>query len=266
MLLFGGSVFGTARPQTASRELSLSDIRAEWPQETLFASNLCQRVLEDPDRREITRPYDADPKTFVQDLNDLKEKSDEIVLVGVHDGAVVLSPSRESVTTYIKARVIRSWKGSHHVGDVLVFGVPAGTLACEPSSSEGFTRRFEVTGPYIARHNLYVLFLRQSQGPETKLVQGLLPAAGAGVQGIFEIPLPTPRPRQTNAEDYCAGILGVNVPHCEAIVKTLQSPVAVPYARDPLAKKYAGMPASDFLREVQSVATAQGLAEKSTPK
>ncbi len=39
-----------------------------------------------------------------------------------------------------------------------------------------------------------------------------------------------------------------------------------PYKGDPLASKYAGMPVSEFLREVQSVAASQGLVEKSSSK
>jgi hypothetical protein len=109
---------------------------------------------------------------------------------------------------------------------------------------------------------VYVLFLRQSKGNETKLVQGLFPAAGEGMQGIFEIPVPGGP--QINAEDYCVGNQDVNVQHCDAIMRSSQSRVVVPYAHDPLAKKYGGMPASAFLREVRSVADAQGLGEKSS--
>jgi hypothetical protein len=41
---------------------------------------------------------------------------------------------------------------------------------------------------------VYVLFLRYAQGDETQLVQGLLPAAGEGVQGIFWIQVPPHTP------------------------------------------------------------------------
>src|SRR6266567_1110319 len=263
-MLVAVAALGTGRPQSASRELSLSDIRAQWPQETIFASALCQRALEDPGEGWIIQPYNVDPKTLVQDLNTLMEKSDEVILAGVFDGAVVLSPSGESVTTYNEVRVIRSWKGPHHAGDALIFGVPVGSLPCEPSSPGIFTRRFDVRGPYIERSNVYVLFLRQSKGNETKLVQGLFPAAGEGVQGIFQIPVHVPVPPVVFAEDYCVGLAGVHVQHCDAITQTSQSPVVVPYARDPLAKRYGGMAASDFLREVQSVAAGQAVAKKSS--
>ncbi len=271
-LLAAAAALGTGRPQSASQELSLSDIRAQWPQETVFASALCQRALDDTgegpgpfthtQKGWIIQPYNVSPKTFVEDLTTLMEKSDEVILAGVRDAAVVLSPSGQSVATYNEIRVIRSWKGPHHPGDTLIFGVPVGSLPCEPPSPGIFTRRFDVVGPYFAKPFLYVLFLRPSKGHETKLVQGLFPAAGEGVQGIFQIPVPS-GPR-INPEDYCAGVGDVNVPHCITIMQTSQSPVIVPYTHDPLAKKYAGMPAADFLKEVQSVAGGQGLAEESS--
>lgn len=258
-LLVAVAAHGTARSQSA-RELSLSDIRAQWPQETIFASSLCERALEDTGDGWIIQPYKVDPKTFVEDLNTLMEKSDEVILAGVRDAAVVLSPSGQSVATYNEVRVIRSWKGPHHSGDILIFGVPAGSLPCEPSSPGTFTRRFDVSGPYFAKPNVYVLFLRHSKGNEKKLVQGLFPAAGEGVQGIFEIAVPNGP--WIDPEEYCAGVGDVNVPHCVALMRNSQSPVAVPYAGDPLAKKYGGIPASAFLHEVQSVAAAQGFAEE----
>jgi hypothetical protein len=263
---------GTARAQSASSKPSLSDIRAQWPQETIFASALCQRALDDTgagpgpythtQKGWITQQYKVDPKTFVPDLNTLMEKSDEVILAGLDgNGAVLLSPSGKSVATYNEVRVVRSWKGPHHAGDTLVFGVPAGSLPCETTTPGIFTRRFDVEGPYLSRPNLFVLFLRQTKGEETKLVQGLFPAAGEGVQGIFQIPVPVPP--DISAEDYCAGIGDVNVKNCDALMQTSQSPVMVfPYADDPLVKKYSGLPASDFLQEIQSVAAAQGLAEE----
>jgi hypothetical protein len=152
-----GAALGTGRPQSTSRELSLSDIKSQWPQETIFASALCQRALEDTgegpgpvthtQKAWIIQPYNVDPKTFVQDLTTLMEKSDEVILVGVNAAAVVLSPSGKSVATYNEVGVIRSWKGPHHAGDALIVGVPFGSLPCEPSSPGIFTRRFDVRGP-----------------------------------------------------------------------------------------------------------------------
>jgi hypothetical protein len=252
----------TSRPQSAAHELRLSDIRAQQTQEKIFASAPCQRALQD--QAVGWQRYKADPTTFVENLNTLMEISDEVILAGVYDAVVVLSPTGQSVTTYNEVRVVRSWKGPHHIGDLLMFGVPYGSLTCELSPEGTIMHRFAVDGPYFSRANLYVLFLRQPKGDETKLVRGLFPAAGEGAQGIFQIPVTVPL--TINAEDYCVGLADVNAQHCEAIMQTSQSPVVVPYAHDPLAKKYSGMPASDFLREVQSVAAVQGVAEKSSSK
>ena len=164
-----------------SHELSLSDIRAQWPQETIFASTLCQRALEDTgegpgpvthtQKGWIIQPYNVDPKTFVEDLNTLMDKSDEVILAGLRDAAVVLSPSGQSVATYNEVRVIRSWRGPHHPGDILIFGVPVGSLPCEPSSPGIFTRRFDVQGPYFAKPDVYVLFLRQAKPTAIQVLQ-----------------------------------------------------------------------------------------------
>lgn len=282
------AALGTAQPQSAARELSISDIEAQWPAETLFASDLCKRVREDPRKREtgwrempysalVTQPYVVNAKTFVPDLHTLMEISDEVILVGVINYDSVLSPSGNSVATYDQARVIHTWKGPHHPGDVLVFGVPFGTVDCTPTPSPvplTPMTRFDlgglppVTGPY-----LYVLFLRQAKGDETQLVQGLFPAGGEGTQGMFMIPLP--ELREDEWGDYCIGVYRrVNGKSCDTAMQTSQSPVTVlpdshdppdPNAPDPLVKKYYGMPASEFLKEVQAAAV-QGLSEESSPR
>jgi hypothetical protein len=274
-LLVTAATLGTGRPQSAPQEIRLSDIRAQQPRETIFASAPCQRVRESK-RGWVSQPYKVDPKTLVQDLNTLTEMSDEVILGGPIGSAILMSPSGQSVATYGEVRVIRAWKGPHHAGDSLTFGIPFGMLSCEPPSPHDFTHRFEVSpadfgvppsfGLPETDSFAYLLFLRQSKGDETKLVQGLWPAAGEGLQGMFLIPVHVPVPPQISAEDYCLGLQGVNVQHCDAIMQTSQSPLVVPYDHDPLAKKYGGMPVSDFLREVQSVTAAQRAAEKSSSK
>jgi hypothetical protein len=106
----------------------------------------------------------------------------------------------------------------------------------------------------------YVLFLRQSQGNDAQLVQGLFPAMGDGVQGMYPIRLPL----QSEAYRQCNGVLDGSLPWCDAYLETSQDPVVVPYTHDPLAKKYEGMPISEFLGEVRFVAAGQGLVEKSS--
>ena len=124
------------RPQSAAQEIRLSDIRAQQPPETIYASAPCQRVRESP-RHMIAQKYAIDPKTLVQDLNTLMEKSDEVILAGTLDADTVISPNGEGTATYDEVRVIRSWKGPHHAGDTLTFGVPGGDVDAIFSDSPG---------------------------------------------------------------------------------------------------------------------------------
>lgn len=282
-LLVAAAALATAQPQSAARELSISDIKAQWPPSAIFASDFCQRVREDPRKREtgmqdiqtvVFERYGGNPKTFVPDLHTLMEKSDEVILAGVISYDSVLSPSGRSVATYDQVRVIHSWKGPHHAGDLLVFGVPYGIIDCTPTAwgtpPTPKTRIYlgglsPAGGPF-----LYVLFLRQARGDETQLVQGLFPAAGQGTQGMFM--LPVPELRKDYSGDYCIGIyMRVNGKSCDTAMQTNQSPVQIlpdtqyppdPNEPDPLFKKYNGMPASQFLKDVEAAA-AQGLAEAS---
>jgi hypothetical protein len=258
--LVAAAALGMGRPQGAAQEIRLSDIRAQQPQETIYASALCQRARETP-RGHILQRYAIDPRTFVQNLNTLMEKSDEVILAGTLDTAAVISPSGKSTATYDEVRVIRSWKGPHHAGDVLTFGRPGGHVHCKPLGSDDSNFTVMPGGnnldePFDGSF-VYVLFLRHAQGDEAQLVQGLLPAAGEGVQGIFWTQVPPPTHPCCDVERYCADVLHGSVQHCDSLLETSKSPVKVPYALDPLAKRYRGMPFSDFLREVQSVAAGQ---------
>jgi hypothetical protein len=256
----------TLWPQSTAHELRLTDLKAQQPQETIHASAPCQRAREAPDQHIIQR-IPIDPATLVPDLNTLIEKSDEVVLATYRDHMPLLSPSGESATTYFEVRVIRSWKGSHRAGDILTFGLPGGYLRCELSvvfpsfwvllGGTDYDRHndyeYHLDGPHA-----YVLFLRMSEDKEKQLVQGLRSAAGEGVQGIFPIEIPFP----SDAFDKCFDRRNNNVQLCDSYLENSESPVMVPYVHDPLRKKYGGMSVPDFLHEVQSVAAAQGFAEK----
>jgi hypothetical protein len=267
VLLVAAAALGTAGPQSATQELRLSDIKAQQPREAIIASAPCQRAREAP-RGRIDQAYVIDPRSLVQDLNTLMGMSDEVILAGSLDSAAVISPSGESTATYEEVRVIRSWKGPHHAGDTLTFGIPIGEVSCEPTGRfDGsvfsvllYNSGFTIPGPWI-----YVLFLRQSKDSETKMVQGLRLTAGEGMQGAFAIQVPGPT-YGSEPEMDCAGVQHWSWQRCDAYVKTSQSPVMDPCPRDPLAKKYVRMPASDFLKEMQSVAAGQGSAEKSSSK
>jgi hypothetical protein len=126
------AALGTGRPQSAAQEIRLRDIKAQQPQVAISASAPCQRARESS-RHSIYEFAAIDPKALVQDLNTLTEKSDEVILAGALDGASVISPNGNSTATYEDVRVIRSWKGSHHGGDTLTFGIPFGEVSCEPT-------------------------------------------------------------------------------------------------------------------------------------
>jgi hypothetical protein len=105
------------------------------------------------------------------------------------------------------------------VGDILTFGVPVGTVHCgewESHHSVLFStmagtsemKRYGYRGPFV-------LFLRKAQGGDAQLVQGLLPAGGAGLQGIFPIDLPV----ISKEEDQCYGVLPGTLEWCDASSK-----------------------------------------------
>jgi hypothetical protein len=98
-LLVAAAALGTGRPQSAAQEIRLSDIRAQQPPETIYASAPCQRVRESP-RHMIAQKHAIDPKTLVQDLNTLVEKIDEVILAGTLDADTVMSPNGEGTVTY----------------------------------------------------------------------------------------------------------------------------------------------------------------------
>lgn len=262
-ILVTAAVLGTGR----SQELRLNDIKAQQSQETIVASAPCQQAQEAP-QGWVNQPYVIDPKTLVQDLNTLMDQSDEVILARLLDARTVISPSGESTATYVEARVIRNWKGRHLAGDTLTFGVPWGEVSCEPTGGQWSTF-FDVdpddfgvpaSEPFDW---VVVLFLRQSKGDEAQLVQGLRLVAGEGAQGMFTIEVPTPTASEPERE--CSG-QHWSWQRCDAYLEDSQIPVVVPYSHDPLAKKFGGMPTSQFLCEVQAIASGQRVAKESSLK
>jgi hypothetical protein len=246
----------------ASHELHVNDIRAQQPQEALLASAPCLSAKESPEHHIIKRSA-IDPKTLVANLGALMQKSDEVILVGVSTASVsVFSPSGESVAGYFDVKVIRSWKGPHNVGDVLTFALPAGAVDCGETEAHKSIYFSTMAGTTEWKNNYYpgpyVLFLRQAQGKEKQMVQGLFPAAGEGLQGMFPVVVPV----KDEAASRCNGALPGSLEWCDSYLETSQYPVAVPYVPDPLTKKYDGIPIADFLNEVRVVAADQGLEEK----
>jgi hypothetical protein len=224
--------------------------------------------------------------TLEKDLPSLFQKSDEVVLVGVILREVAaLSPSDQDAVMYQDARVLRSWKGSHQLGDVLTFAIPNASIRCGMEKNEisgtvtapgpptqwSLSWNYGLQGPYL-------LFLRRDN---TGLADGLLPAGGEGMQGVFIVD-PTRDLTDIHSELFdcfrasldramctennyakrypgfpgCtdAHIDAADISSCNALLSKSQKPIAIGLIRDPLREKYDGMPVSRFLRDVQSAA------------
>ena len=269
------TALATGQQQSDTKELRVLDIRAQQTPEKIAASAPCQRALESPHRIILQNSVTA-PQTLVPDLNTLMEKSDEVILAGASNRyTFVLSPSGENVVGYFEVKVIRSWKGVHKVGDILTFGVPAGVMQCTDSESHRvaqvsamygvFDRKYGKFGKYVWQKDYYIgpyiLFLRHAQGEEAQRVAGLFPTAGEGLQGMYPVDIPV----AGEEERQCTGVPPGSLDWCASLLESSQYHVVVPYLYDPLNKKYNGMPISQFLSEVRTVAASQGLEEKFAP-
>ena len=250
---------GLAQQQPAS-EKHVKDIRAEQPQKVIAASPICQEV------RAAGHSLDdvpaVDPSTLEAYLSSLMQKSDEVVLGGAFtDSTKVLSPSGKDVVQYFDVRVLRSWKGSHKVGDLLTFGVPWGGVSCRLEKGGASFGFFTLTGGKdwlgLASGGPWILFLRYSQGDEAQTISGLRLAGGDGLQGFFKVDRPKPG-------DDCYADLPGRGQRCSMALDSSQEPISVRYRLDPLKKKYDGMPVSSFLKEVQSVADSLVSASQPT--
>ncbi|MGD0734946.1 MAG: hypothetical protein ABR976_07350 [Terracidiphilus sp.] len=258
------ATLGAGQTESAPNELRVQDIRAQQTEEQLKTSAPCLRAMESPTHH-IAQSTVIDPKTLAKDLSTLMQESDEVVLAGhSYAWARVLSPSGESAVDYFDVNVMRSWKGSHHVGDVLTFALPAGAVYCGMTESHQTSYFLTKAGTPEWKNTLYlgpfVLFLRPPQGKDTQLVQTLFPAGGQGLQGMFQIQIPP----TDEAWNPCTGVMVGTMKWCDSMLDTSDYPIQVPYVHDPLAKKYDGMRIAEFLQEVRNVAQDQGLDEKST--
>ena len=90
-------------------------------------------------------------------------------------------------------KVMRSWKGSHKVGDTLTFAMPGGDLNCLTTS---IPNKRWVTFATLTKDGwsgtgvlspIQILFLRQTHGDETPFLPGLRLSGGNGMQGIYTV-------------------------------------------------------------------------------
>jgi hypothetical protein len=255
---------GGGQAQQVTPEKHVKDIRAEQTQAVISANPLCRQVRA-AGHSEDHKPV-VDSSTLEPNLSSLMQNSDEVVLGGAYTASVdAFSPSGANVVQYFDVRVLRSWKGSHKVGDLLTFGVPWGGVSCrlpgERSSSIGF---FTLSGGSdwqgIASGGPWILFLRYSRGNGAKTIYGLRLTGGDGLQGLFQVDRPKP------GDDCYADDAGGGQ-QCSTALDSSLEPISVRYRLDPLKKQYDKIPVSVFLKEVQSVADALGGSKTSgSPK
>jgi hypothetical protein len=246
---------GCGMAQETIPEKHVKDIKAEQTRDVILASPLCQRTRENPHTASHIRS--VAPATLEPDMSSLMEKSDEVILVGdTITSTEAISPSQQDVVKYYDVQVLRSWKGSHKVGDLLTFALPNATVRCTTSLANGeptFTTLSGVSGLKGPVWGAFVLFLRHSQGDEAQLTPGLRLTGGDGLQGMFQVSL-----------DLHSHICNVAHPRktgeCSAFLEASDIPVVDLYVRDPLSKEYDGMPISSFLQEVQATADSLGYA------
>jgi hypothetical protein len=264
-------------------EKHVYDIKAEQTREVLLASPLCQRARANP-KSANGHTFRLDAATFESDMSSLMEKSDEVVLASWADNTTAISPSGEDAVQYFDYVVLRTWKGSHKVGDTLTFANPSGYILCysqptdrdqsfkiSPSSKIRPVATTEVTPPptmwYTGVNSgsptTAVLFLRKSRGSETQLTEGLRLAGGEGTQGMYGVDFnPT-----TQESITCDGRMAnpKSISHCNAILGATQLPISFEFDfNEPLRKRYDGMPFSSFLQEMRSVAESLGYTEQTT--
>ena len=284
ILIVGGIVnCGVAQE---SPEKHVRDIRAEQTQDVILMSALCKKskAAHLPKPQFYAHLRDVNPTTLEKDLPALMQKSDEVVLVGrVNGETMAISPSGEDAIMYLDGKVLRTWKGSHRVGDLITVGFPDGSVKCgpdkydTPSTLTGRDDRLFAAGTYMDEGPL-VLFVRHDV---TGLVDGFRLTGGDGTQGMFvvkparhseiinersklnacfraSVSCDGPGVRDRYPECRDPHIEGGMIAKCNAAANVSQKAVTIGYGRDLLIEKCDGMPISKFLKKVQAVADSLG--------
>jgi hypothetical protein len=242
-----------AQPAPAA-EKHVKDFRSAQTQAMISASALCQQVRE---THSYVHRRDVDPLTLAPSLFTLMQQSDEVILASTFgDQTSALAPSGQDVVAYFDVKVLRSWKGTHKVGDLVTFAMPWGAVNCAVPVKNGQANTAAVTmtggldWETVRYAGPYVLFLRKSQGDETQLTPALRLTAGDGMQGLFVV--------HSAYDQVCTAVMPGSATKCNASLDASREAVSVRYRLDPLKEKYEGMPVPQFLQEVQATADALG--------
>ncbi|MFZ1084792.1 MAG: hypothetical protein WAN35_07505 [Terracidiphilus sp.] len=253
--------FGFA--QKSVSEKHVKDIRAEQPPDVILASPLCQRTREKPSS--AYHFYEIDPATVEPTLNGLMEKSDVVILGTITDVLHAITPSGEDVVQYVDVRVLRSWKGSQKVGDTLTYALPSAVLDCTPPLVNGkrvaWTTASDATvsGEGTTPH---ILFLRQSKGSEKLLTPGLRLTGAGGTEGSFTIDLKF----GTEGAENCYEFDQVSAERCNTLLELSQAPARLTVYSFSSLKKFAELPISELLQEVQAAADSLGYSPQTETK
>jgi hypothetical protein len=292
-----GMAAGCALAQQEAAEKHVPEITAEsktnHPQ-GVANSLLCQRAREQHPPYSSFRVHEPNLAKMEKDLAALMRASDEVVMVGTPlRWVTALSPSGEDAISYADARVLRSWKGSHKVGDVITLGSWQGTVTCGPSHGEfsgttvGPSPRFlyHMPSPTYSPDGPYVLFLRRRG--EGSQIEAFRLAGGNDVQGLFDlVPGQLISDRHSAygscfrasydqlachsyphgwSPEWCRDpqIDAENIAQCNAAVSASKEPIfAKGFDEDPLRGKYQGKPIASFLRAVDTAADEQRHSER----
>lgn len=285
--LVAGFAVGCGAAQAQSVEKHVPEIAAEfqakYPQ-GVADSPLCQRGKQQHPPYSRLGVYGLDPRTLESDLSALMQQSDEVVMVGTPLRAVtVLTPSGEEAVTYTDSRILRSWKGSHKVGDVITLEMPQGFLHCGPDRMEFFGTQvgpMPRVGYHTPSHAYspdgpHLLFLRRSgENSETK---ALRLTGGGGLQGSFDL-VPDQIISETRSpygscflasydRGWCHAyphgwspqwcrepqIDAQNIAQCNAAVRAGKEAIfANGVDQDPVRRQYNGKSVASFLRAVDA--------------
>jgi hypothetical protein len=264
---------GLAQDAPVAAEKHVKDIKTEQPLEKIEGSPLCVQARENGWGGTANR--ELNPATLEKDLRALMQKSDEVVLVGgVSAQTMALSPSGRLPVHYWDVTVIRTWKGRHQPGDLLTLGLPDGYIPCGYKMGIGDAVDHGKWMPdWSLGDGAYVLFLTYDR---TGFVDGLRLTGGEGTQGLFDVKLKVDEykslsdcgryaqcrwTRDSNGHKQCVEqtILIDELKKCDAELSKSQSPIAI---GNSLPQKYNGMPLSQFLKEMHSLADSLNKPEQ----
>lgn len=255
------TLVGSGSSQRTPAEKRVPDIENEQPWNVVAASPLCQAVRANPSGA-MNHRYEVPPSAFMPDLTSLMEKRDAVVLASYRSNSFnAIAPSGQDAIQYIEVRVLQTWKGPYKPGDIVTFTIPNGVIECSLSGVGHGPHFSTTTGSWLGLKGTgpMVLFLRHSQGSETRLTPDLR-LTGGGVQGMFELNFSGQRQPQ---ESGCGNNNGTerfpeNPEMCLEFLRGSDSPVMLPYIADRPFRRFDGMATSEFLSQVQDVADSLG--------